>query len=216
MNGSDSMRARQWLVSAVAALAVACGGGGETGTGLRVTTTWRDLPVDQLGYTLMADGTALHPTERRPAAASAPLTSGVDVVILLPDQLAGGDVRCVVEGYAGGRGMRTGASTVTLAPGRTVSVAVAPGAGPGRDGGVDPDSAPAADAASDGGRDNGRRCTSADGCASGHCVEGVCCDTSCTDACHSCAVTGRLGTCSPLGAGTRDGRCPTGPAGSCG
>ncbi len=35
-------------------------------------------------------------------------------------------------------------------------------------------------------------------CATGFCVDGVCCDTSCTGSCQSCAVTGKIGTCAPV------------------
>jgi hypothetical protein len=206
------MRRRGWIWCCVG-LASACSGGGETG--LRVAATWRDLPIDQLGYTLLGpDGGALHAAERRPALAAGPLASGAEVVILLPDGLAGANVRCLVDGYAGGRPMRQGEGSVVVARGQTVAVAVALDGDPGRDGGAD--AVTPLDAVGDGRKDDGRRCTSAQDCASGHCVEGVCCDTACTDACHSCVVANRVGACTPLAAGTRDGRCPTEAAASCG
>ncbi len=52
---------------------------------------------------------------------------------------------------------------------------------------------------------NGEGCTSATTatCASGFCVDGVCCGTaSCSGACQSCAVDGQEGTCAPVVAGT--------------
>jgi hypothetical protein len=63
---------------------------------------------------------------------------------------------------------------------------------------------------------NGRPCTSASGCQSGFCVDGVCCANACTTGCHSCAVKGREGTCAPVAAG-EDPRneCPEESAASC-
>ena len=52
-------------------------------------------------------------------------------------------------------------------------------------------------------RTNGQVCVAAQDCASGHCADGVCCDTACADACLSCAIAGKVGSCSPLD-GARD------------
>ncbi|MBI2393821.1 MAG: hypothetical protein HYV09_29890 [Deltaproteobacteria bacterium] len=42
-----------------------------------------------------------------------------------------------------------------------------------------------------------QRCTKGSECASGNCVEGVCCDSPCTDRCHSCALLTSPGKCTP-------------------
>src|SRR5207253_2866032 len=46
-----------------------------------------------------------------------------------------------------------------------------------------------------------QRCAKDAECATGHCVEGVCCDTACTDRCHSCALLTNPGVCTlePIG-----------------
>ncbi|HJX63823.1 MAG TPA: kelch repeat-containing protein, partial [Polyangia bacterium] len=70
---------------------------------------------------------------------------------------------------------------------------------------------------------NGEGCTAATAsiCASGFCVEGVCCAVgSCSGACQSCAVAGHEGTCLQAAAGTEvSGSCSDGQAcdgsGSC-
>jgi len=49
---------------------------------------------------------------------------------------------------------------------------------------------------------NGTPCTSAAMCASGYCEQGVCCNTGCSAACVACNLTGKVGTCSPIAAGT--------------
>ena len=56
---------------------------------------------------------------------------------------------------------------------------------------------------------NGATCSAANQCQSNFCTEGVCCDTACSDGatgglCKSCKVTGKVGTCSPVSAGSAD------------
>jgi hypothetical protein len=64
----------------------------------------------------------------------------------------------------------------------------------------------------------GSVCTNAVSCASGHCVDGVCCDTACEGVCGSClgGKTGGVnGTCAAITAGTDpDDECGV-PPGSC-
>jgi len=70
---------------------------------------------------------------------------------------------------------------------------------------------------------NGEGCTAASAatCASGNCVDGVCCESpGCTGACMSCSVSGSEGTCVLAPAGTEvPGSCAAGEAcdgaGSC-
>jgi hypothetical protein len=65
---------------------------------------------------------------------------------------------------------------------------------------------------------NGGTCTSASQCASGFCVDGVCCNEACGGACRSCALSSARGTCTPIPANTVDNRkvCQDQGAGSCG
>jgi MYXO-CTERM domain-containing protein len=49
---------------------------------------------------------------------------------------------------------------------------------------------------------NGKACTSATTCASGFCVDGVCCDTGCDGTCMACNQAGRVGKCSPYESGS--------------
>jgi MYXO-CTERM domain-containing protein len=63
---------------------------------------------------------------------------------------------------------------------------------------------------------NGTACTSDSACASGHCVDGVCCNSDCKGTCLSCNQTGRAGLCSPYVAGADpEGECTKG-GGPCG
>jgi hypothetical protein len=63
---------------------------------------------------------------------------------------------------------------------------------------------------------NGEGCTAAtaSSCASGFCVDGVCCSTaSCAGTCQSCSVAGHEGTCASAVPGTEVGAsCPDGQA----
>jgi hypothetical protein len=51
---------------------------------------------------------------------------------------------------------------------------------------------------------NGQPCQTADRCASGNCVDGVCCNVACAGECMSCNQVGQEGSCMLLGAGLPD------------
>jgi hypothetical protein len=50
----------------------------------------------------------------------------------------------------------------------------------------------------------GASCSDATECQSTFCAQGVCCDSACTGACTSCALTGTLGTCTNVPTGVPD------------
>jgi hypothetical protein len=65
----------------------------------------------------------------------------------------------------------------------------------------------------------GTTCGCHEECGSGQCVDGVCCNNSCTGTCQACNVPGRAGTCSPVPDGTAPvvaGQCAAEAAASCG
>jgi hypothetical protein len=65
----------------------------------------------------------------------------------------------------------------------------------------------------------GATCTATTDCASGFCQQGVCCASSCTGTCLSCAIAGKLGTCSPIAAGqapSPTSQCQAAAAATCG
>src|SRR6185437_12828353 len=66
----------------------------------------------------------------------------------------------------------------------------------------------------------GGGCTDNSGCASGFCVDGVCCESACTDLCMACASgkTGAAnGLCKPISVGTDpDNECDQQAASTCG
>lgn len=64
---------------------------------------------------------------------------------------------------------------------------------------------------------SGLRCATSRQCASGHCVDGVCCQTACAGSCMACNVPGSVGTCAPAAAGTDpDNDCGLEAADTCG
>jgi hypothetical protein len=64
----------------------------------------------------------------------------------------------------------------------------------------------------------GASCGTGNECISTFCSQGVCCDKDCSGTCQSCALTGKVGTCSlvPAGAAPVAGQCPAGPVLTCG
>ncbi|HEX9485947.1 MAG TPA: OmpA family protein [Gemmatimonadales bacterium] len=52
----------------------------------------------------------------------------------------------------------------------------------------------------------GQACGGGNQCGSQHCVDGVCCNTSCTGQCEACAEAGSAGTCTPVAGAPRNAR----------
>jgi hypothetical protein len=50
-------------------------------------------------------------------------------------------------------------------------------------------------------------CALPDQCASGRCVDGVCCESECSAVCESCNIPGLQGSCAPVPAGGTDTTC---------
>jgi hypothetical protein len=62
---------------------------------------------------------------------------------------------------------------------------------------------------------NGLACTSGSTCGSGFCVDGVCCNTACTDQCGACNVAGSAGTCTAISGAPQGGRAACSGSGIC-
>jgi hypothetical protein len=91
----------------------------------------------------------------------------------------------------------------------------------GSGGGPKPDAGDASCAASDDAgprKANGLACGCNSDCQSGFCVDGVCCNSACTDTCKSCNSANAPGICSlvPNGTAGRATDCPATPAATCG
>jgi hypothetical protein len=89
---------------------------------------------------------------------------------------------------------------------------------------VEPDAAPPdetpppkLDAATPTTAANGEKCTSRSQCDSGNCIDGVCCDTTCTGSCKACNIAGSVGTCTEVPDGEDpNNECSETAATSCG
>ena len=66
-------------------------------------------------------------------------------------------------------------------------------------------------------RENGAACAFDRGCASGHCVDAICCDTACSDVCAACDVEGSRGACTKVDHAAPHGKraCAEGPCAWC-
>lgn len=64
---------------------------------------------------------------------------------------------------------------------------------------------------------NGSTCTADGACASGHCVDTVCCDRACGGQCEACDLAGKVGACSSVTGAPRGGRpaCSDGAGDPC-
>ena len=62
----------------------------------------------------------------------------------------------------------------------------------------------------------GQSCDQNAQCESNFCVDGVCCDSACTEICKTCSSPTARGKCMPAAKGATDPMCPTTPASSCG
>lgn len=49
---------------------------------------------------------------------------------------------------------------------------------------------------------NGDTCTDDNECGSGHCIDGICCESACDSTCNSCSETGSLGLCKSFADGS--------------
>lgn len=66
-------------------------------------------------------------------------------------------------------------------------------------------------------KDKGAACAATHECASGFCVDGVCCDSACDGQCEACDLTGIAGTCGPVEGKVHGSRTPCeGAADQCG
>jgi hypothetical protein len=64
----------------------------------------------------------------------------------------------------------------------------------------------------------GQACGCNSDCQSGFCVDGVCCNSACTEACKTCNGQGAPGICTfvPNGVPEQSGACPVGAVSTCG
>ena len=210
-------------VSVVAA-AAAVGCGGQETTGAHVYVRLGSLQYDELrlGVTRTATGEVVvdsATTGRYPG----PFQPGdQDAFIYLPDALDGSQVRCDATALAAGAPVGSGAADMLVARGvmKTIEIVMgAPGSTPPPDPTTMPPPNPPPDPppTSTTGKPTSSACSLGSECLTGHCVDGVCCESDCTMACRSCALPDTPGLCRPVPGGAQDprGKCMDKGAASC-
>ena len=208
----------------VVAAAAAVGCGGQDTTGAHVYVRLGSLQYDELrlGVTRTATGEVVvdsATTGRYPG----PFQPGdQDAFIYLPDALDGSEVRCDATALAAGAPVGSGAADMLVARGvmKTIEIVMgAPGTPP------DPTTPPPdppnpppdPPPTSTTGKPTSSVCSLGSECLTGHCVDGVCCESDCTMACRSCALPDTPGLCRPVPGGAQDprGKCADKGAASC-
>ena len=187
------------------ALTSALGGCARSDTGVHIFARLGATDYDELQFAVKApDGAAT--TGRYPG----PFQPGdQDVLVYVRDDLADSALRCEASALRGGVVASAGAGDVTVVRGEIEDVEIvmaAPGAGDGTGG---PSGTPA--------KPNGETCSLGTECLTGHCADGVCCESDCQTACHSCALADSPGLCRPVAGGSPDprGMCDDKGAASC-
>jgi hypothetical protein len=193
--GSSKRRILPFCV-ALAAGATGCRSTPAEVTALRLVTTWTDLKVDQLEFTISDPSTRLMVGPERRPQPPRPLTPGSDVVIYFGDERAGSEVTCTVNALSGGKVVAAGETHVRLVARAVATAQLVLTAGPA-------------------GKSDGSPCEHDAECPGQHCVDGVCCQTTCSGTCLSCNVPGKQGTCSPVPEGARHPLCADQGAENC-
>lgn len=138
-----------------------------------------------------------------------------DVIIYLPDALDGTQLRCEATALQAGVAASFGTGDMMVARGVMRDVEIFMAAPPSSTdmppsstdkppdmpppGGTPPGTPPP-------GRSNGEACSIGTECVTGHCVDGVCCESDCRMACRSCALPDAKGLCRPVPGETPDPR----------
>ena len=200
------------IVGVVAAAAAGC----RQETGAHVYVRLGQLQYDELR--LGVTHTATGETVVDPATAGryqGPFQPGdQDAIIYLADTLDGSQLRCEATALRAGAPVGSGASDMLVTRGEMKAVEIvmgAPGAPP------DPPKDPPPDPPGDSRRATGDACSLDTECLTGHCVDGVCCESDCQTACRSCALPDTRGLCRPVAGGAQDprGKCQDKGAASC-
>jgi hypothetical protein len=200
----------------VVAVAAAAAGCGRPETGAHVYVRLGEIQYDELrlGVTHASSGETIVD----PAAAGrypGPFPPGdQDTIIYLADALDGSQLRCEATALRAGKPAASGAADLFVARGaiKTVEIVMGPPGMP-----PDPPGDPPPDPPADARRATGDACSIASECLTGHCVDGVCCESDCQTACRSCALPDTRGLCRPVPGGAQDprGKCEDKGAASC-
>jgi hypothetical protein len=207
---------KRWSI--VWAMALAAAGCGEQRTGVHVTAKMGALAYDELRFDVRltgGDGRVLVDPETR-GRFLAPFSPGdQDLFVYVAEEIAGNEIRCKVTALAAGKDIARAEAEALVVRQKIADVVVVLGSGPGTDVDAGPMPPPGdpPDPADAGtmpppatNRANGQACSRKEECASDHCADGICCESACDTSCRSCALSGSLGLCRPVPAGSPDPR----------
>jgi hypothetical protein len=210
---------RRWAAALLGAWLAGVAGCDDGRTALHVIARVASLDYDELrfGVTTIATGPATDgggpQTLVDPATAGryvGPFQPGdQDVMIYLPDQTDGAPVRCDVTALRMTAPVAAGSASVTVERHtvKDVEVLMVVPTGAAGTGGHAGASGAAGHGGSGGGgtpvkAPNGSPCSTAGGCANGHCIAGICCESTCDGPCLSCALPATRGLCRAVPQGT--------------
>jgi len=221
------MRRRAGIFFGICIVTAGVVGCGRSDTGAHVYVRLGQLEYDELrlGVTRPATGeTIVDPaTAGRYAGPFRP--GDQDTIIYLADTLDGSQLHCEATALRAGMPIGAGAADMLVARGaiKTVEIVMAPPGAPNPDPMPmpKPDPMPPPDPTPtptpDPRKATGTACSLDTECLTGHCVDGVCCESDCQAACRSCALPDTVGLCRPVPGGAQDprGKCEDKGAASC-
>jgi hypothetical protein len=213
------MRMAAYLLGIGGALALA--GCGRSNTGVHLHAHLGSLAYDELQFGVTVAGGEVVVDPMTNGRYQGPFQPGdQDVLIYLRDDLGGSQLHCAATALSAGAVVGAGASDVTAVRGEMKDVEIfmagpgSPDGGGGGSGsggdsgggaGVGGGAGSGGSAGSGGGgstgtpgKSNGDTCSVDAECLGGHCADGVCCESDCKMACHSCALADSMGLCRPV------------------
>jgi hypothetical protein len=203
----DVRKAATWLAIVGASALAGCG---RSDTGVHVHAHLGALVYDELQFRVTVAGGDVVVDPLTNGRYQGPFQPGdQDVLIYLRDDLAGSQLHCEATALLAGAVVGAGAGDVTVVRGEMKDVEIVmAGASPGGggSGGSGGGSAGAGGSGAPPRKANGEACSRDTECLTGHCADGVCCESDCKMGCHSCALPDSMGLCRPVAAGAPDPR----------
>jgi hypothetical protein len=203
-------RAAAWICIA---LISALGGCGRSDTGVHIFAHLGSTDYDELQFAVLTAGGDQIVDPATTGRYAGPFRAGdQDVLVYVRDDLAGTALHCEATALQAGAVASAGAGDVTVNRGEIKDVDIfmaAPGGGDG--------SPPDGGSGGTPAKPNGQSCSLGTECLTGHCADGVCCESDCQMACHSCALADSPGLCRAVTGGSPDprGMCDDKGASSC-
>jgi hypothetical protein len=216
-------RTATWLGILLASALAACG---RSDTGVHIFARLGSLQYDELQFqvtrTTPDAGTEVVVDPATTGRYQGPFRGGdQDVLVYLRDDLAGSQLHCETSALQGNVVVGHGASDTTVIRGEMKDVEIFMADASGGSGGVGgtgtpPPTGTGGTGMPPTGSANGEVCGLGAECLTGHCADGVCCESDCQMACHSCGLADSKGLCRAVAVDTPDPRGMCSDQGSAG